>query len=488
MYHFPRPSMHDYPNRISYAAARSEPMPRRSAATPYGLGAAHIADPDLYARGDPESVFRGLRAESPVSWIPHGDSGFWAITRHADAVNVYRDPQTFSSQRGMMLASLSSGDPAAGKMLVVTDPPRHSGLRRIIGNALSPRIVRQLEHAVARVAQARVDEAVERGTCDFVEVVAAPLPVAVVCQLMGIPERDWELMHRHTSRAFGFDDPAYGDPELAGAVGGHPAFPEPAGTDPAFPDPAFPDPAGTDPAFPDPAFPEPAGTDPAVRRRSALATRLRAHAEIMVYYADLLDQRRAAPREDLVSILLAGKVDGRPLTEEEVLLNCDNVVLGGNETTRHAAAGGVFTLASRPDQWTRLRADRTLIAPAVEEILRWTTPAIHVLRVATRDTVLGGRTIRAGEAVAVWNTSANRDEDVLAAADMFDVTRFPNRHLTFGFGEHFCLGAAVARLELRILLEAMLTRIARLELAGTAQPLRSNFIRGYRRLPLRVHP
>ena len=334
----------------------------------------------------------------------------------------------------MMLASLAAGgDPAAGRMLVVTDPPRHAKLRRVVNGSVSPRVIRRLERTVRRVVDARLDEALERGTCDVVEVVAAPLPVAVVCDLMGIPETDWALLHDLTSRAFGFDDPAF-------------------------------------------------------QERSAHETKAGAHAEIMLYYSQLLDERRGHPGDDLVSVLASGEVDGEPLADEEILLNCDNLVLGGNETTRHSAAGALLALATHPDEWERLRSDPALVPQAVEEVLRWTTPAMHVLRVATRDGTVGGTAIAAGEAVTIWNASANRDERVFARASSFDVGRTPNRHLAFGFGEHFCVGAAIARLELRTLLEAVVERVRRLEVAGEPDRLRSNFIRGYRRLPLRLDP
>jgi cytochrome P450 len=393
-----------------------------------------LADPDLYAKGDPHAVFRFLRANEPIFWNPEQDGpGFWALTKYTDAVRVYKDPASFSSERGIILgAHRWHGDPAGGKMLALTDPPRHTKLRQTMNQAFTPRLVATLAENMHGVVSEALTAAIEAGSCDFVPEVAARLPVASICHLMGVPREDWELMFRLTSTAFGADDPEF-------------------------------------------------QTSP-----SSAASAARAHQEILLYYAQLADRRRKDPGDDLVSVLAVAEVEGRRLTSEEIVLNCDNLIVGGNETTRHAAAGAVLTFIERPKEWQRLKDDRSLLKPAVEEVLRWTAPGMHVLRTARSDVTIRERTIKAGDSVTIWTHSVNRDDETFERPDEFDVGRTPNRHLTFGIGEHFCLGSALARLELTVLLEELLDRSAELELVGAIERLRSNLICGIKHFPVRI--
>jgi cytochrome P450 len=209
-----------------------------------------------------------------------------------------------------------------------------------------------------------------------------------------------------------------------------------------------------------------------------------AQSEILLYYTRVAAERRAAPGSDLISLLVSSTVDGRPLTDEEVLLNCYNLIIGGDETARLALAGGLLALATHDEQWARLRADPALVETGTEEILRWTTPAAHVGRTVAADTELHGRRLAAGDAVTLWNVSANRDEEVFTDPDIFDLARRPNRHLTFGYGQHFCLGAQLARAEIQALLAELRTTVASIEVTGPVARVPSNFISGVQTLPV----
>lgn len=394
-----------------------------------------ITDPALYGTGDPVSLWARLRATQPVFRVdrPGGD-GFWAVMTYAPAVRVYRDAASFTSERGMRIGADEAGvAAAAGRMLIVTDPPQHTRLRQILSYAFRPAAVARLAESTRRTVEPLIDAALGRDELDFVSEVAAILPAAVICDLMGVPPSERATMIALTSRAFG------------ASVGG-----------------------------------------PAVDGPADMLDRAEAHAEIFLYYTELVEERRRNPGDDLVSTLLRGEIDGRPLTNDEVLLNCDGLLTGANETTRHASVGAVLALVENPDEWRRLRAGTVEVETAVEEVLRYTSPAMHVKRVATTDVEVGGEPVRAGEAIAVWNPSANRDETVFPDPDRFDLARRPNRHLTFGHGPHNCIGGMLARMELRVLLEVLRERVSTMELTGPARRLFSNFIWGFAHLPVRL--
>ncbi|MFR9788496.1 cytochrome P450 [Streptomyces sp. MB22_4] len=385
-------------------------------------GSVDIADPHLHSQGDLHPVWRWLRQNDPVRWTvrPNG-LAYWSVTTHAEAVRVLRDSKTFSSEQGMRLGGdVRAAAAASRKMLIVTDPPRHGAIRRIISSAFTARTVHRLEQNMRSTVTESLDRALEQGTCDFVEV-ASRLPVAVICDLLGVPREDWDFMLDRTTVAFGAVD-----------EDGAPA-------------------------------------DAAIE----------AHAEILLYYSELVQERRREPREDVISALVQGTVDGVPLSDEEIFLNCDGLISGGNETTRHASVGGVLTFAARPDQWRALQAEPALLPSAVDEILRWTSPGAHALRTATRDTELAGRRIEEGQQVVVWGPSANRDESVFEDPDTFRIDRTPNRHVTFGHGAHYCLGGALAVSELKVLFGELSRRVADIEVAGPVRRVRSNHISGY---------
>ncbi|MET7905911.1 cytochrome P450 [Streptomyces sp. NPDC005355] len=391
-----------------------------------------VADPGLYESGDPIAVWAQLRATTPVVWTEHPPGpGFWSVMSYEPALQVYRNTTAFTSELGMRVDS----DPAAvkaasGKMLIVSDPPVHPQLRKLMNSAFVPRVVATLEESMRRVIEPLVEQALEKDSVDFVEEIAAVLPAAIICDIMNVPRAERARMVELTSQAFGAS---------VGTSGGCPMD---------------------------------------------QLQKTEAHAEIFLYYTDLVEERRRNPGDDVVSALIRGDMGGRKLSDEEVLLNCDGLVTGANETTRHGSSAGLIALIENPEEWRRLKAGEVDIESAVDEVLRYTSPALHVMRVATQDVELGGQHVRAGEAVVLWNASANRDESVFPDPDRFDLGRTPNRHLTFGIGPHFCLGAPLARVELKVLLQVLAERVGRIEITGPVERMRSNFMWGIDRLPV----
>jgi cytochrome P450 len=391
-----------------------------------------IGSPSIYESGDPVRVWSAIRERPGLYWNPPSDErgGFWAATRYADAVRLYTNAEVFRSEGGMRLDS----DPhalsaAAGRMLIVTDPPRHGRLRSVVLQMLARQIVDKRQESIDRTADHLVTEVMERGgECDFVTDIAAKLPVAVVSALLGVPRSDWDEMLRLTTTAFG-------------------------------------------------------NTDASVEDRQS------AHTNIFLYYADLVVERRGQPRDDMVSLLANATVDGEPLSDDEVILNCDGLLTGGNETTRHATARGVEALAEHDAQWQRLRSGECELERATEEILRWTSPGLHVMRTALESYEFDEHTtIEAGDSVTIWNGAANRDEAAFPDAETFDLGRTPNRHLTFGHARHNCVGAALARLEVRALLKALLHRVEAIQLTAEPTRLRSNFMWGVTAMPVQLVP
>jgi cytochrome P450 len=399
------------------------------------LAEVDLTDPETYIGPDAGfDVWTTLQREAPVFWnrCTHRP-GFWALTKHADALAVYQDKRSFTSERGMQFAQDESASrAAAGKMLIVTDPPRHSALREILGPSFTQSVVRKLERHMHEIVSDALAANAEGETFDFVMGVAAKLPMCVICALLGVPRADWEQMVDWTRTAFGSTT---GD----------------------------------------------AGRGPVTEAEKA-----EANTNIFFYYAELLAERRGHLGDDLISALVQGTIEGRPLTTEEILLNIQGFITGGNETTRHSSAGALIALSENPDEWRRLKESPGLVPSAVEEVLRWTAPSIHVMRTALRDLTVGGQLIRCGEQVTIWNPAVNRDEDEFPDAQRFTITRSPNRHLTFGIGHHFCIGATLARLELRVLLEELSARVREIEIAGPITRLRSATMWGFDHVPVRL--
>lgn len=406
---------------------------------PFGLAGPELFDPAAYGRdGYPHETFARLRRQDPVHWyegLP--ELPFWALTRRAEIVAVARDPARFSSEKRFHIVAGGDygDDPRETRTIVQMDPPRHRERRALLSPRFTPRALRSLETELDAITGTILDEleaSASAGECDFVEAVAAPLALAVIAHRMDLPRTDWPRLFRWTNEMAGATDPQYRGPG-----------------------------------------------------ESPTETRLRATAEVFAYFAEIVERRRHAPGDDLVSILACARPDGEPLPEHELLSYCLLLIGGGNETTRNALAGGLLAFLEHPDQWRRLQADPALANSACEEILRFTTPVIHNARTAVRDCELGGRSIRRGDTLALFWPSANRDEAVFYAPDRFRIDRSPNPHLAFGIGEHICLGAHLARMEIQSALRALATRLALVEQSGPIERLQSSSVGGVKRLPIR---
>jgi cytochrome P450 len=394
-----------------------------------------LSDHDAFVDAVPYDAFALLRREDPVHWNdePDGGRGFWAVTRYEDIRAVHRDVQTFSSELGG--TSLEDLDPEhveARKSMIDMDPPRHDELRAIINKRFTPRAVQVWEDQVRRVANEVLDRALPLGEFDFVAEISSEIPMQVFAEIMGIPQSERRQIIELGDRLLGNQDPEYAvEPDEA-----HRSLP----------------------------FSSPVSL------------------EMFEFGRRLAERRRADPQDDIVTQLAFEGLTQREFDVYFILL-----ATAGNETTRHTITHGLLALLEHPDQLERLKADPALSKPAAEEMLRWATPVHHFRRTARVETELGGRTIAAGDKVTTWFVSGNRDEEVFPEPDRFDVGRTPNRHMAFGPGGiHHCLGAHLARMEVRIAFEELLKRPVEIELAGPPHRLRSNFFNGIKRLPVRV--
>jgi cytochrome P450 len=401
------------------------------------LSEVNLLDLDLFVSGDPHAAFGLLRHEAPVYWHERQNGrGFWAVTRYHDSLRVYHDPQTYSSERGISLTfdNVMPEQAGSGMMMILTDPPRHHRIRQVVSPRFTPRAITTWEPEVRHICDEILDAVIERGDCDFVVDVAAKVPTATICEMLGIPAEYRDVMYALGNAAIGAQDPEYN------------------------------------------------------QGRSAMETGRNAQAEFFAYFAKLIDERRKRPGKDLISAFTMGEVEGAKLTDLEILFNAFLLIIGGQETTRNAISGGMLALLNHPAERAKLAGNPAVMPTAIEEFLRWTTPVTHILRTARKDGELRGEKIREGDKVVVWNASANRDEEVFPAADRFDVTRTPNDHLAFGHGEHFCIGAHLARLEMQVMIEQVMRRMPDLELAGQPERLRSNFVAGIKHMPVRFTP
>jgi cytochrome P450 len=404
-----------------------------------------LADLDIWSQGVPYAEFARLRREAPVAWSdePAPNSGFWSVTRYADIVAASRDVATFSSSRGISFEEPTDEDMAARRTIIDTDPPEHTKLRKIVSGSFTQRAVAVYQHFVTALTNEVLDHALTSDEFDFVDAVAKEVPIRVLARIMGLPATDLDLFIDLGDRLI-----ANTDPGITDVVWGR---------------------DDTD-AYRRYPFRSPYGKQLWDLGREIVADKLR------------------SPGDDLLSTLLRAEVDGDKLSETDLDNFFSIMVIAGNETTRIAIAQGILAFCEHPGEWDRLRADPGLVETATEEVLRWTCPTHFMRRTATAGTELGGARIRAGDKVVLWYVSGNRDEAEFEAPDEFDVGRSPNRHLSFGRGgPHLCLGAHVARLEVRIVLEALARRVASFELAGTPRRIRSNFTNGLRDLPVRIH-
>jgi cytochrome P450 len=372
--------------------------------------------------------------------------GWWNITRYDDVLHVSRHPEVFSSEGGITQYEPVNPEEALaaangnGKMLITMDPPRHVKLRRLVNKGFTPRAVTAMESEIRRITNQILDDIAKKGRCDFVLDVAAQLPLAVICGMMGLERKDWDLMFQLTNKVLGGGDPEY-----------QTDVPE-----------------------------DQRGTPEAARITGNMGTM-----QMFGFFAQLLQQRQLKKGGDLVSILVESEIGGEKLTDEDILWFCFLLILAGNETTRNAISGGLLALCEHPAERARLQADMSLLPQAVEEILRWVSPVTHMSRVALQDTDINGFPIKKGERVTMWYPSVNRDESVFPEPNRFNITRTPNEHLAFGIGEHFCLGAGFARLELKVIFEEFFRRFPDIQLDGPPERLRSTFIGGIKHLPVK---
>jgi cholest-4-en-3-one 26-monooxygenase len=394
-----------------------------------------LTDLDAFQRGEHHEMFRRLRAEEPVAWhdLPDG-KGFWNLVTHPDVLRVNRDSTLFSSEREGVVGFYNPDElpPQAadqrGVMLLFTDPPKHTRYRKLVNKGFTPRMIgvleKYLEHRTTRI----IDEMIEVGSCDFVTDFAAELPLQAIAEIMGVPQEDRKLLFEWSNRMIGIDDPEYG------------------------------------------------GTE----------DNMTAMTELYMYVNQLAAARRTDPRDDIVTKLINAEIDGDKLTGDEFDFFMLLLTVAGNETTRNTTSWGMHALMQNPDQYKLLHENPELLDSAVEEILRWASPVLHFRRTATADTEINGQAIAKDDKVVMWYISANRDENVFADPYTFDITRSPNDQVAFGGGgTHFCLGANLARAELRVLFRELIERVPDMEMTADPDILRSNFIGGVKHMPVK---
>ncbi len=415
----------------------------------HGPADADITDPDAFVHGVPYATFARLRRDDPVSWWDEHDGGrgFWAITGYDDLLSVSRQVEIFSSAQGITLEEMDPSDFAARRNMLEFDPPEHTRYRRLVSKPFSRREVYAYEHGIRLLARKVVDEALAGPpTFDFVEKVAKQLPMRMLGRLLGVPDDDGPWLVERGDALLGNFDPEFTD--------------TPVGL------------TDTD-EFKHIPFRSPAALD------------LYRYAEVAAA------QRRANPTNDVITRLLAPTIDGEQLTELEFRNFFVLLVSAGNDTTRYTMAAGMKALVEHPDQLAELRdsvgKDPTVMDRAVEEILRWGTVTMHFRRTATCDVEMHGKKIKAGDKVVIWFVSADYDEAKFADPYRFDIHRTPNEHVAFGrMSPHLCLGAQLARMELKVLFEELLPKLSDAQLAGPVDRLRSNFIAGMKRVPVTV--
>ncbi len=400
-----------------------------------------LADPDLYLGGVPHALFRRLRAEDPVHWNPPGQyPGFWAVTRHADIVEVSRQPGLFSSatangghrifdEEDAGVAGM--GESAIGTPFISIDPPTHVQYRKIVMPALAPGRLAGIEARITERVEALLDAVPPGEPFDLVERLAAPLPILTLCELIGVEPELWEKLYHWTNANVGEDDPDFrASPEALQQILG----------------------------------------------------------EFMAFSQALFEERRRNPGHDIATRLATEGPDGADPTFRDFIANLILTLVGGNETTRNSISHSVIAFANDPAQWQLLRDEPALLATAPREMVRHASPVLHMRRTATADTELGGKRIRKGDRVVLWYPSGNRDETAFDEPDRFDVRRGNVQHVGFGTGQHVCAGSRLAEMQLRVLFAALGRRVAQFEVRGEPRRFRSNFIHGLKSLEVVLTP
>jgi methyl-branched lipid omega-hydroxylase len=395
----------------------------------------------LLPDGERDEAFAVLRREMPVSYHPapaYSDlappgAGYWALTRYEDVWHASRHPELFSSGQGVNIADMPVEISEFFNSIIAMDDPRHAKLRALVSRGFTPRTVAKLMASVKDKAREIVDEVAPKGECDFVHDIAAKLPLAIICDMMGIPPDDHDRIFERTNTILGVGDPEY---------------------------------------------------------VTSLEDLLAAGGELFEYAMALGEKRLADPTDDVTSRLMMADVEGERLTTQEFGSFFILLVVAGNETTRTAISHGMKALTDHPDQRKDWLSDFDAVTPtAVEEIVRWATPVIHFRRTVAQETVIGGQTVVEGDKVILWYNSANRDESKFADPMSFDVRRSPNDHVGFGAGgPHFCLGAHLARREIAVMFDELLHRLPDIEVTGEPDRLLSSFIHGIKRMPCAFTP
>lgn len=390
--------------------------------------------PAAYAEGFPHEYFRMLRREEPVHWqeVPASAAefritkSFWVITKHADVFAISRNPKVFSSYEGLPFMLDMEGDDLSGQResLIGMDPPEHVKYRRLVQPVFTPRMVREIEPKIRAHAKRIVDEIAEKDSCEFVEALASELPLILICELMGIPLEDRRKVFEWSNRLIATDDEEFGAKNDGQA----------------------------------------------------------AAIELYTYANALAEEKKANPDDTLISKMINGEVDGEKITEHHFNSFMVLLSVAGNETTRNGTSHIMRLLSDYPDEYQRLRENRELLPSAIEECMRMAPPVIQFRRTAMVDTEIRGQKIKQGDKLVMFYPSANRDEEVFEDPDRFDITRDPNPHLTFGIGEHFCLGANLAKMQLACIFDELLDRVPDMHVVKKPRLLHSNFIDGIKEM------
>jgi len=405
------------------------------------LTAEHVLGPQEFAdHGYPHAAWKMLREEAPLRYFDMGPRpGFWAVVRRTDVVWLSKQPERFlNAPRVAVFADSPPPDPSRPnrellRHLLNMDPPDHAEYRNLASAWFTPRAISRRRPEIERIADDLVDEIADRDEIDFVEDFTAPLTLSVLADMLGVPRSDWRKMFEWTNQIAGSSDPEY----------------------------------------------QVSGGDSGQQMRETLS-------DVNAYFSEMATERRANPGDDMVSVLANADFRGGEVPPLELLSYFALLLVAGNETTRNAASGGMLALMENPGELEKLAADLSLVPKATEEIVRWTSPVIQFCRTPLEDFEMHGQKIRAGESLCLLYPSANRDAEVFDDPDTFRVDRAPNPHIGFGIGEHFCLGANLARLEIRIALEKLVPRIESVELAGDIERMRSSFLGGVKRMPVRL--
>jgi len=398
-----------------------------------------LNDSRVFLKGQPHAEYDVLRRDYPIYWneeAPDWGPGFWNVTRYEDIVTVSRDTDTFCSGKGI---NISYGPDANEEILLAVignmicmDPPLHRTYRKIAQPYFAPRSIAQLESRVRELADGILDRALQKREIDFMEEIAAPLPISVLCDILGVAQEDWRLIFDWSNVLIGFEDPELGR-----------------------------------------------------SREQVEGTFL----SLFNYGQQMIADRRQSPRDDLMTSVATTKLEEGESIPDHLLNGFFLLmVIAGNETTRNSISGGMLALMQHASEWKKLADDPSRLTTGIEEILRWVSPVNHMRRTATRDTELRGTKIKEGDKVVMWYGAANRDPAAFDRPQSFDVLRDPNPHLAFGIGEHFCLGARLARLQLNVMFGELLKRTKKIELTGDVEYMWTNFINGIKRMPVRITP